>query len=88
MNNNLLNVINLLNDGYYLKGTYKNNELIFYKENDIIKVSSINYNLSIKVDDFINIYKDYEFSLIKEKEEFKEDKEKDLEYYSKLQKRG
>lgn len=85
----ILSIINLLNNNYYLKGTLDNKEiLLFYKENDKIIVSSSLYRLSLTKDKFIELYKDYSFSLIEEKEEVSENKEKDLDYYSRLQKRG
>lgn len=85
----ILSIINLLNDNYYLKGTLDNKEiLLFYKENDKIIVSSSLYRLSLTKDKFIELYKDYSFSLIESKEEISENKEKDLDYYSRLQKRG
>ena len=85
----ILSIINLLNDNYYLKGTLDNKEiLLFYKENDKIIVSSSLYRLSLTKDKFIELYKDYSFSLIELKEEISENKEKDLDYYSRLQKRG
>ena len=85
----ILSIINLLNDNYYLKGTLDNKEiLLFYKENDKIIVNSSLYRLSLTKDKFIELYKDYSFSLIELKEEISENKEKDLDYYSRLQKRG
>ncbi len=85
----ILNVINLLNENYYLKGSLDNKEyLLFYKEEDKIVVSSSLYRLKLKKEEFINLYKDYSFSLIEDKEEVIENKEKDLDYYSRLQKRG
>ena len=85
----ILSIINLLNDNYYLKGTLDNKEiLLFYKENDKIIVNSSLYKLSLTKDKFIELYKDYSFSLIESKEEISENKEKDLDYYSRLQKRG
>ncbi len=85
----ILSIINLLNDNYYLKGTLDNKEiLLFYKENDKIIVNSSLYRLSLTKDKFIELYKDYSFSLIESKEEISENKEKDLDYYSRLQKRG
>lgn len=85
----ILSIINLLNDNYYLKGTLDNKEiLLFYKEDDKIIVSSSLYRLSLTKDKFIELYKDYSFALIESKEEVSENKEKDLDYYSRLQKRG
>ncbi len=89
MDNKLLKIINLLNEGYYLKGSKnKKEDILIYKENDKINVSSSNYNLTLNNEEFISLYKEYEFNLIKEKEELKENKEKDLDYYSRLQKKG
>ena len=88
-NKTILNILNLLNDNYYLKGTVDNKEyLLFYKEDDKIKVSSSLYHLKISKNEFIELYKDYSFSLIEDKEEVIENKEKDLDYYSRLQKKG
>ena len=85
----ILSIINLLNNNYYLKGTLDNKEiLLFYKEKGKIIVNSSLYRLSLTKDKFIELYKDYSFSLIESKEEISENKEKDLDYYSRLQKRG
>jgi len=78
----------LLKSGYLLESFNDNNHYFFVFENGKINVSSKDFNAKLTSLDFLEIFKDYLFSPIKDEESNEKiDSLKDNEYYSKLQKR-
>lgn len=77
----------LLKDGYVLESFFEGNRLVFIKEKAQIAVYSDKYTVFIGDLDFLDLYKDYTFSPIKEKEKETIDLKKDEEYYSSIQKK-
>ena len=85
---NAKDAITLLKSGYVLEAFSDNNHYIFVFENNKVAVSSKDFNAKLSPLDFLEIFKDYLFSPIKnDKKKKKIDSSKDNEYYSKLQKR-
>lgn len=81
--------LRLLQDGYVLEAFDKNNHFIFtLSDNNKILVTSTTYNLSLERNDFLNLYKDFSFSLIIDKNyDNTIDLEKDKEYYKTISKK-
>ena len=81
--------LRLLKDGYFLEANdYKNNvHNIFTYEDGKINVYSSNYKLKITTSDFLESFKNFDFHLIKNEKENEVDLAKDVEYFSKIQKR-
>ena len=69
-----------LDDKYILK---MGKDSVIYLKDNIIVLKNKNTKLNIKYEDFIFLYKDYEFALI-EKNTKTFDEEKDNEYYHNL----
>lgn len=81
--------LRLLKDGYLLKANNPKNNLhnVFSYEDEKINVYSPNYKLKITTSDFLEFFNDFNFHLIKEEKENDIDLAKDVEYFSKIQKR-
>ena len=80
--------LTLLKSGYLLESFSDNNHYFFVFENGKINVSSKDFNAKLTSLDFLEIFKDYQFSPIKDEESNEKiDSLKDNEYYSKLQKK-
>ncbi len=78
--------LSLLKSGYVLESYDNENRLIFVYENTKIYIYSAKYTLNLDINDFIELYKDYKFTPIKNNDGESIDLKKDEEYYSSLQK--
>lgn len=79
-----------LRENYILKVIDKKGIELFFalNENNKVIIHNEKYNLTLETYDFLSLYKEYDFELIEDKSSLNEiDKEKDNEYYSKIQKR-
>ena len=78
----------VLKEGYVLKAIIDARMLYFSQKDKTIIVINDSYSLSISLEDFEKLYDKYSFELVESSEnDIVENKEKDLEYYSKLNKR-
>lgn len=79
-----------LRENYILKVIDKKGIELYFalNENNKVIIHNEKYNLTLETYDFLSLYKEYDFELIEDKSSLNEiDKEKDNEYYSKIQKR-
>ena len=86
-NKKTMKAINALNDGYVLEAYINGNRNLFVKFEDKIEIYSQSYALQLSKEKFAEMFGEEDFKLIDySNKENSESKEKDEEYYSKLQK--
>ncbi len=83
----IYNILKLMNDGYSFISYVNNEEVTFFIDSDNVIAISNYYRLKLNKTDFMKLYKDNEFMLKEDIDKVKMDLNKDLEYYSKIQKR-
>ena len=90
-----IKALKLLKDQYILTSSFDKEEYIFFENNGKIYVKTKKYSVSVSFSDFLDIfsdfldiYKDFLFSPIEDVDNYESiDASKDLEYYSKIQKK-
>lgn len=83
-----IKALKLLKDQYILKSFFNKEEYIFFENNGKINVKTKKYSVSVGFSDFLDIYKDFLFSPIEDLDSLESiDNSKDLEYYSRIQKK-
>ena len=83
-----IKALKLLNDQYILTSSFDKEEYIFFENNGKIYVKTKKYSVSASFSDFLDIYKDFLFSPIEDVDNYERiDVLKDLEYYSRIQKK-
>lgn len=83
-----IKALKLLKDQYILMSSFDKEEYIFFENNGKIYVKTKKYSVSVSFSDFLDIYKDFLFSPIEDVDNYERiDVLKDLEYYSRIQKK-
>lgn len=83
----LKDAIKLLKSGYVLTSISNDLTYIFVFEKETIEVRTKTYRVKVSLEDFKKLYSDFNFTLIRDEDEFQENLLKDEEYYSSIQKK-
>ena len=83
----LKDAIKLLKSGYVLTSISNDLTYIFVFEKETIEVRTKTYRVKVSLENFKKLYSDFNFTLIRDEDEFQENLLKDEEYYSSIQKK-
>ena len=83
----LKDAIKLLKNGYVLTSISNDLTYIFVFEKETIEVRTKTYRVKVSLENFKKLYSDFNFTLIRDEDEFQENLLKDEEYYSSIQKK-